>query len=117
VYGVPILVGEGTARVSSDRYLFREVDRVRVKGKPMPILIFELIGRRGDAGERPPLVELFERGLIAYHERRFLEAYELFNNCATDFQDPVSGLYINRCLHYLDHPPPTGWDGVYELAQ
>jgi hypothetical protein len=50
--------------------LFREVDRVRLKGRPMPILIFELIGRCGDAGERPVSVADFERGPIAYELTR-----------------------------------------------
>src|SRR5205807_4304374 len=42
-YGVPILVGEDTAR-AADRFVFREVDLVRVKGRAGAAPVFELIG-------------------------------------------------------------------------
>jgi hypothetical protein len=26
-------------------------------------------------------------------------------------------MYIRRCHHYLDNPPPAGWDGVWVLTE
>jgi hypothetical protein len=83
-----------------------------VKGRPMPILIFELIGHHGDAGERPASVADFERGLIAYPERHVLEAYEIFSICATDYTGS-GGRAVPAVLPALPRPPaPNAWDGV-----
>lgn len=122
-YGTFILAGESTVRASSDKFVFREVDRVRVQGKPMPVLIYELIGRRSakasakdsDDG-RPAWLGVYEAALLAYHERRFLEALELFNRLEAEQQDPLAAVYVRRCDHYLDVPPPEAWDGVFEAS-
>ena len=42
-YGVSMIVGEAT-RASVPDFVFRELDRVRVKGKNEPVAIFEPIG-------------------------------------------------------------------------
>ena len=45
-YGADIIVGEGTKeRISG--FVFREIDRVRVKGKDEPVAIFEPLGIGG----------------------------------------------------------------------
>ena len=48
VYGVGILCGDETKSAAPD-FLWREVDRVRVKGREQPIAIWEPIGLPGDA--------------------------------------------------------------------
>ena len=49
-YGVGILVGDGTRKAIKD-IVFREVDRVQVKGKEEPVAIYEPIGLEGDVGK------------------------------------------------------------------
>jgi hypothetical protein len=49
-YGVGILVGEGTRKAIKD-IVFREVDRVQVKGKEEPVAIYEPIGLESDVGQ------------------------------------------------------------------
>ncbi len=110
-YKTLILVGEGTARAASDAFFFREVDRVRVRGRGMPVQIFELVGRRQPNEERPARIADFERGLLLYYERRFLEALQLFTRLA-DEGDPVAGVFAKRCDGYLEKAPPDKWDGV-----
>jgi adenylate cyclase len=113
-YGAKVLVGEGTARVASDEFVFREVDRIRPPGTTLPTQIFELWGRRADLDERgQERLALYERGLVAYHERRFGEALELMRKCSEDREDPIAALYVRRCEQYLQHPPPADWDGVW----
>lgn len=114
-YGTYVLCGEQTARIAGDRFLFREVDRVRMKGRPLPVQIFELLGLR-QGTEKPERIKVFEQALLAYHQRRFLEAAELFNRCHTELGDALSAVYVRRCDHYLDAPPPEAWDGVFELG-
>lgn len=114
-YGTYVLVGEETVKRAGERFVFREVDRVRVKGKKVPTRVFELLARKGDAGA-PGGPGEFEQALAAYHQRRFAEAMDAFARCA-EKGDPVARVYAARCRDYLAAPPPENWDGVYELTQ
>lgn len=42
-YGVGIIIGEGTYRKVCDRFLCRLLDKVAVKGKLVPLSIYELV--------------------------------------------------------------------------
>jgi hypothetical protein len=79
----------------------------------MPVQIFELVGRRKPNEERPARISDFERGLLFYYERRFLEALQHFTRLA-DEGDPVADVFARRCDGYLEKPPPEKWDGVSE---
>ncbi|HEY4743466.1 MAG TPA: adenylate/guanylate cyclase domain-containing protein, partial [Desulfuromonadaceae bacterium] len=107
-YGSHILVSEDTRnQVNDDRFTFREVDRVRVKGKQQPIVMYELMVANAD------ILPRFEEGLSLYRDRAFAAAKSLFDALAATHGDGPSRLYAERCADYLEHPPPADWDGVY----
>jgi adenylate cyclase len=117
-YGTTILVGDSTAQLAQDAYVFREVDRVRVKGKTVASRVHELVGRHGELStSQQSQLTLWQEALTAYHERRFSEALGLFERSAAEFNDPVAAVYVERCRHFIDHPPPEDWDGVHDLEQ
>jgi adenylate cyclase len=98
IYGVGILVGQATrARVKD--VVFREIDRVKVKGKDEAITIYEPLGLQGEGSE----LELWEAALRAYRARQWDEA-------------EVTLLALQRmnatCELYRRNPPPPDWDGV-----
>jgi len=62
-YGTNIIISEFTAAVVRDELLCRELDAVRVKGKQLPVKIYELIARHADSGGREAVVSLFEEAL------------------------------------------------------
>ncbi len=115
-YGTFVLAGDTVARLAQDSYVFREVDRVRLKGRAEPSRLHELVGRKG---EIPPRVleqlALYEQALTAYHQRRFDEALALFTRGVEAFQDPVAGVYAERCRKFSSAAPPEDWDGVFAL--
>ncbi|NMO18486.1 adenylate/guanylate cyclase domain-containing protein [Pyxidicoccus fallax] len=118
VYGTYVLVGDATAKLASDVYVFRVVDQVRLKGRPQPVRVHELVGRRGEITPRAQeQLSLYEQGLTAYHQRRFAEAHAAFERVATDFQDSVAAVYVARCARFLVTPPPADWDGVHGLEE
>jgi len=43
IYGTMIIVSEYTYAMVKDRFIFRELDTIRVKGKNKPVVIYELI--------------------------------------------------------------------------
>ena len=118
VYGTYVLVGEATARLAQDAYVFREVDRVRVKGRAEPMRVHELLGRQGEITPRmQEQLALYEQALTAYHQRRFDEALALFSAR----RGGVPGHRGRRVRGALPHasssaPPPEDWDGVFALA-
>ena len=107
-YGSHILVSEDTRlRVNHGRFTFREVDRVKVKGKLQPIVMYELM--IGDFDILPR----FEEALGKYRSRDFKGARAIFEELSGNRNDGPSRLYLGRCDEYLASPPPGEWDGIY----
>jgi adenylate cyclase len=107
-YGSHILVSEDTRnQVPDGLFTFREVDRVRVKGKHLPIVMYELMIDNLD------LLPTFVEGLEKYRNKQFIQAQQLFDQLVTEYSDGPSKLYSGRCAEYLETPPPADWDGVY----
>lgn len=107
-YGSHILVSEDTRRqVADGRFSFRAVDRVRVKGKHLPVVMFELMVANTE------LLPRFEEALELYRGQRFEAARRIFGELAAAHGDGPSKLYAGRCDEYLASPPPADWDGVY----
>ena len=112
-YGVGILVGESTKRAVTD-IVFREVDRVRVKGKEEPVAIFEPIGVDGQVDKNMlDEIELWHQCLGAYRAQDWDRAESQLVNLHQ--LNPTLGLYrifsekISECRA---NPPGPDWDGV-----
>lgn len=115
-YGTRIIISEFTYEDVKDSFTAREVDWVRVKGKLQPIKIFELIAEGPVSGLKSELLLRYQSGYTLYRERKFKEALDLFNEALNvDPSDPVSQLYVERSLEYINNPPPNDWDGVYVM--
>jgi adenylate cyclase len=113
-YGVGIIVGEQTRAALPD-FTFRELDRVRVKGKDKPVVIFEPLGPTGRVS-RTALGELerFHRALGLYRARRWDGAErELagLHEAAPDCR--LYALYLERIAYFRADPPEEDWDGVF----
>ena len=112
-YNVDVLCAEETARAAGDRFVFRELDVVRVKGRAGVGRIHQLCGERGDAGV-PTDGELatFASALEHYRARRWAEA-----RAALDRLPPNDGpaeVLLARIADLEAHPPPPEWDGVFD---
>lgn len=113
-YGVEVLVSEATAAHLKERFVLRELDRVRVKGKDRPVTIYELMGVQGELdATRLELQKAFSQGLELYRTRAWEEAEACFRE-ALDLVpgDKSSGLYLDRCRRCREDPPPKDWKGV-----
>jgi adenylate cyclase len=113
-YGVKLIVGEVTA-YGVTGFLFRHLDRVRVKGKAEPIDIFEAVCRESDADEA------LQRELAAHDEafEHYLEghwepAHDGFAAlAATHPERECYRLYLERIAELRDTVPAGSWDGIY----
>jgi adenylate cyclase len=114
VYGTTILVSQAIRDAAGDDFVFREIDRVAVKGKSRAVPIFELVGAAGapHLSGQQPLIERYTAALAAARARRFQAALALLGapECASDGPSQV---LARRCQAWLATPPPTDWDGSW----
>lgn len=122
-YGVYIQVAENTYEKVKDLFEWRTLDFVRVKGKSVPVHVYELLSEKGQLkNETAQLLNLFHEGLKLYHDQRWEEALKKFSESAKledDFPNrPTnpSKVYIYRCTHFLTNPPEKNWDGVWTMT-
>ncbi|HTH44653.1 MAG TPA: adenylate/guanylate cyclase domain-containing protein, partial [Oxalicibacterium sp.] len=112
VYDVGIIVGVGTRNAAPD-YAYRELDRVRVKGKNEPVPIFEPLGLNSelDATARSVLDQWHE-ALAHFRAQRLDDAEPLLLTLQSTQPHPLYALYLQRIDTYRHHPLPADWDGV-----
>lgn len=117
-YDTLILIGQRTAELAKKDVEVREIDLLRVKGKKEPVVVFELLARKGQLDEKKRrVVEVYLEGLAAYKMRNFSIACARFSEAvALDPSDGPSRVYLERSANYRQTPPPSDWDGVYELT-
>ena len=116
-YDTLILLGPRTYELAAPDIEAREIDRMRVKGKKEPVVVFELLARKGGLSvEQQRVVATYVEGLEAYKRRDFKTAAAQFQAAlALDPRDGPSRVYLERAKEYFMAPPPADWDGVYEL--
>lgn len=111
-YGTSILISEATAAAVGKGFLLREVDRVRVKGKQVPVTLYEVVAEEPAPAEVAAEVGRFHRALALYRERDFTTATEIFASLLPTEPHGPAALYLERSRHYAISPPPDDWDGV-----
>ena len=117
-YGVKIIASETTRERVGDRFAFRELDVVRVKGRGRPVRIFELLGDTAVTGISHDFIAHFEAGLAAYRSRDWEGAIRRFETVRRIKPEDRPALgFIERCREYLGTPPPPDWDGVWEVRE
>jgi adenylate cyclase len=117
LYGTEVIATEFTVRAAAgDGLLFRELDRVRVKGKRVPVAIYEVVGELPAAAAKVPLVAAFGRGLAAYRARDFAAAAAIFADLAAGGGDAPAEELRDRCRELELDPPPDDWEAVENLT-
>ncbi len=114
-YGIRIIINETTNQDVKGKFITREIDRVKVKGKNLPVAIFELLGETSDQ-QKTLLTHLesFQKGYEFYLVKDFQNALLHFEKSLdAKKDDSVSKIYVKRCTEFLAEPPPADWDGVY----
>ncbi len=119
IYGTTVLVTETTLERAGDAVEARRIDRLSVKGRDRPVIVYELLGRSGEVEpEALRRRDQFEEGLERYWQRQWDEALGTFEDLLeVTPEDPPVRLFRDRCRAYRDDPPPTDWEGVFRLEE
>ena len=123
LYGVYIQVAENTYKKVKDEFEWRTLDYVRVKGKKVPVHVYELLSEKGQLDDdTAKMLMIFHEGLELYNAQKWNDALKKFEKSATlEDEFPTrpttpSKVYIFRCNHFIENLPEKDWDGVWTMT-
>ena len=105
-YGINILITEFTVEKISDKFLRREIEPVKVKGKDEAVLLYELMPR---TDESKKIKELYDKALTMYKGGNFKDSEILFTSLIENYDDNPSKYFLP---HIRDEQP---W-GVHKMT-
>jgi adenylate cyclase len=111
-----ILISEETYKKTEGQFFVRELGLIEVKGKTVPIKIFELIGREENISpdQRQKVLD-FHQGLAFYKDQKWQEAWEVFNQLLRKYpEDVLVEYYKKQCEKYVNAKLPLteGWNVI-----
>ncbi len=92
-YGVGIIITEFTVATLQEDFLYRKIEKVSVKGKKEPVLLYELMQ---DNPQNRELKEVYERALSYYIKGDSAAAKKMFDFTAQNYNDTLSRYFINN---------------------
>ena len=113
-YGVTCMVSEDIVKKEQENY-FREIDRVRVKGKENPVSIFELMDEGMDKELLEKELNLNAKALQAYRNLDWSGATQLYRELSLLTTQPVKyEIFLDRIEFFKLTPPKADWEGVFD---
>lgn len=118
-YGTLILISGATHDAVADRFEFRALGGVMVKGKQQAVPIYELLGRAGQVAESTLAYAAdFSHAVGQFQERAFDNARAAFQKCVNQRSDDLAAIeYVAACERCLATAPPDDWNGALELSE
>lgn len=130
--GVYTMVTEATKveceKHGGDKVVFRFLDRIVVKGRTLPVPVYEVIGFRDEVGQQTfDCLGLHAQAVERYLQQDWDGALQLFaKSAALEFYQPSKAHFIEsnpslimteRCHYFQKHPPAPNWDGVFTMKE
>ena len=112
-YKTSIMLSEYTYDKVRDRFLCRPLDLVAVKGKSVPVMVFELVDFTETAdAEVAREVMAMHTAFQLYISGKFSIAKRYFQRYLVNHPGDASAKqHVDLCEKYISEPPPEDWDG------
>ncbi|MEA3430605.1 MAG: adenylate/guanylate cyclase domain-containing protein [Nanoarchaeota archaeon] len=104
-YGTEIIISDNIYEQVKGHFIVRELDKVIVKGKTVPIIIHEVLLDYEH-------VEKWKNALSMYRKKRFSNALAVFESLP---KDGPTKMYVGRCTEFMKNPPGDDWNGVHVM--
>ena len=117
-YQVPLVVGQETKEMVSS-LIYRELDKVRVKGKKVPVRIFQPIGRVGEVESATlQLLDQYHAAIEAYRNCQWHTAKVAMTTLkeVPDYKC-ICELYLGYIGKFENTAPDAEWDGSFTLYE
>ncbi len=114
-YETLIMIGESTYELAKNDIEARLLDKIIVKGKTVPIQVYELVAKKDEiSDDQRRVLELYDQGLQIHWKRSFEEAIDYFEQAVNIIPDDGPSLaMITRIKEYIEVPPPDTWQGEF----
>jgi adenylate cyclase len=115
-YRSRVIISESTYCQVAHQFVAREVDRIRVKGKEQPVVIYELLAQISERHAYATLLTQFSAALDEYRRQNWREAAGKFGDLLAAYPDDgPTQVLLQRCLDFMEEAPDPDWDGVYVM--
>jgi adenylate cyclase len=113
-YGIGILVSENLVKAAQG-FVYREIDKVVVKGRHEGIAIFEPIGKVGEVGETVlQEIDRFHKALELYRKQKWDDAQGALKTLLYAAPDnKLYKVYLKRIEQFRGNPPGAAWNGTW----
>ena len=118
-YGVPIILGEETAKRMDKEFALVELDNIAVKGKEDSVKIYTSLGEYHILDRTMNWVfaaQQHEKFLELYRQQHWIVALKFLNDLRNEFNGKLTEYYemMERRIGKLEQESlPKDWDGVY----
>lgn len=122
MYGASVIVSGEIKRAlrHPERYDFRFLGKVRVKGKKEPVDVFEVINAESaEIRENKIILSAeFNTAIEIYYRQEFANAAQLFEHILSIMpEDKAASFYLERCHIYLAEGLPEDWEGGEAMSE
>ena len=117
-FGSHIMASEATYEGARQAVEGRELGRILVLGKAIPIRVYELLAKKGELpAPWPQALPLYEAGLARLYGREFDQAAAAFEGVLKLVpHDGPASYHLKAARAFAAAPPAPDWDGVIRLT-
>ncbi|MEI6807191.1 MAG: adenylate/guanylate cyclase domain-containing protein [bacterium] len=114
-YDTRTIIGESTFERARSAIEARLLDKIVVKGKSKPVLIYELLGKKGEVSEQVlRTAKLYEEALALYFNQKWAESIACLEGILGENPaDGPSATLLQRAKEFLRTAPGRDWSGAY----
>jgi adenylate cyclase len=108
------MIGQTTAERVRDKFVLRQLDLLRVKGKAIPAAVYQLLAEGSADADTALLVHSYQSAFQKYQAQDWDAAERILLDVLSKFQDDgPSKVLLHRVQAFRYESPGQDWDGVY----
>ncbi|MCR5289248.1 MAG: response regulator [Treponema sp.] len=114
LYDSHIIITDSVVQDLRGEYIIRQLDTVKVKGKSIPVKIYELTDENNTYTSA--FTQAYKKGLNQYEIGNFDNAASYFDKALQEYPDNKSAKVLyTRCMEFNKNKP-VDWDGAFTLT-
>ncbi|MBD3420365.1 MAG: CHASE2 domain-containing protein [Chitinivibrionales bacterium] len=124
-YGVYTMISHMTYDLIKDDFEVRQLDKIMVVGKSEPVVVYELLAKKGELRpDMKELIDIYQEGLAYFYAQDWEKAIALMTEgeklepnrpFVPKNMSPCKKI-IEYCIDHQQNPPGADWDGVMRLT-
>jgi hypothetical protein len=115
-FGTSIAASHTTVALTGSAFTWRELDKIRVKGRAAAVGVFEPLSESGlQSAEQSERAAAYAEGLARWRAAEFAAAAASFARFADC--DPPSAKFLARARKLAEAPPDANWDPIKQLDE